>query len=236
MGLSLWVSKCRVGHSAVADLEQWLEGRVRPVCLSTSRWWKERSGWLGWSWAPGCPRVQWSQSTGEVGRELCVLVWRGWTTGIARSSVAQILPEGLLSGSQRSEFMWRFWDLWGRLDPECPLQVSSDFCKGMGWWTGEEAGRIKWLASSLTFQRWSLYNLPPLLVQIDLRYEAQNLEHFQCNFQNVTSVKFPTPLHPFVARDVLVETYEVRIWPCLFFIPAAPIKAFSLKGGYGSCL
>lgn len=25
------------------------------------------------------------------------------------------------------------------------------------------------------------------------------------------SVRFPTPLHPFVTRDVLVETYEVRI-------------------------
>nr|XP_045017013.1 uncharacterized aarF domain-containing protein kinase 2 isoform X2 [Jaculus jaculus] len=47
--------------------------------------------------------------------------------------------------------------------------------------------------------------------QIDLRYEARNLEHFQHNFQNVTSVKFPTPLHPFVTRDVLVETYEIFV-------------------------
>nr|XP_051691074.1 uncharacterized aarF domain-containing protein kinase 2 isoform X4 [Oryctolagus cuniculus] len=46
--------------------------------------------------------------------------------------------------------------------------------------------------------------------QIDLRYEAQNLERFQRNFRNVTSVKFPTPLRPFVTRDVMVETYEGR--------------------------
>ncbi|KAL4625060.1 putative aarF domain-containing protein kinase 2 [Arapaima gigas] len=44
--------------------------------------------------------------------------------------------------------------------------------------------------------------------QIDLRYEAQNFERFQVNFQNVDFVKFPTPLRPFVTRDILVETYE----------------------------
>ncbi|XP_027626320.1 uncharacterized aarF domain-containing protein kinase 2 [Tupaia chinensis] len=47
-----------------------------------------------------------------------------------------------------------------------------------------------------------------MVQQIDLRYEARNLEHFQHNFRNVKSVRFPTPLHPFVTRDVLVETYE----------------------------
>ncbi|XP_004677272.1 PREDICTED: uncharacterized aarF domain-containing protein kinase 2 [Condylura cristata] len=50
-----------------------------------------------------------------------------------------------------------------------------------------------------------------MVQQIDLRYEARNLEHFQCNFLNVSSVKFPTPLRPFVTRDVLVETYEESV-------------------------
>ncbi|XP_004594526.2 uncharacterized aarF domain-containing protein kinase 2 [Ochotona princeps] len=50
-----------------------------------------------------------------------------------------------------------------------------------------------------------------MVQQIDLRYEAHNLEHFQRNFRNVTSVKFPTPLRPFVTRDVLVETYEESV-------------------------
>ncbi|XP_073918067.1 uncharacterized aarF domain-containing protein kinase 2 isoform X3 [Castor canadensis] len=63
-------------------------------------------------------------------------------------------------------------------------------------------------------------HLIPVAVKIDLRYEAQNLEHFQCNFQNVTSVKFPTPLHPFVARDVLVETYEESV----------PVSSFQQAG------
>lgn len=50
-----------------------------------------------------------------------------------------------------------------------------------------------------------------MLQQIDLRYEAQNLEHFQNNFLHVRSVHFPTPLHPFVTSDVLVETYEESV-------------------------
>uniref|UniRef100_A0A8C5ZH17 AarF domain containing kinase 2 n=1 Tax=Marmota marmota marmota TaxID=9994 RepID=A0A8C5ZH17_MARMA len=54
-------------------------------------------------------------------------------------------------------------------------------------------------------------HLIPVAVKIDLRYEARNLEHFQCNFRDVTSVKFPTPLRPFVTRDVLVETYEESV-------------------------
>ncbi|XP_051007634.1 uncharacterized aarF domain-containing protein kinase 2 [Acomys russatus] len=50
-----------------------------------------------------------------------------------------------------------------------------------------------------------------MVQQIDLRYEARNLEHFQHNFQNMTSVKFPTPLHPLITRDILVETYEESV-------------------------
>nr|KAF6337747.1 aarF domain containing kinase 2 [Pipistrellus kuhlii] len=55
------------------------------------------------------------------------------------------------------------------------------------------------------------HHLIPVAVKIDLRYEARNLEHFQSNFLNVKSVRFPTPLHPFVTRDVLVETYEESV-------------------------
>lgn len=45
--------------------------------------------------------------------------------------------------------------------------------------------------------------------QIDLRFEARNMEHFRDNFRDVDFVKFPTPLRPFVTRSVLVETFEV---------------------------
>ncbi|XP_045711520.1 uncharacterized aarF domain-containing protein kinase 2 isoform X2 [Phyllostomus hastatus] len=63
---------------------------------------------------------------------------------------------------------------------------------------------IKWLSLPEIVEEFEKL----MVQQIDLRYEARNLEHFQCNFLNVTSVRFPTPLHPFVTRDVLVETYE----------------------------
>uniref|UniRef100_A0A8C4Z354 ABC1 atypical kinase-like domain-containing protein n=1 Tax=Gadus morhua TaxID=8049 RepID=A0A8C4Z354_GADMO len=44
--------------------------------------------------------------------------------------------------------------------------------------------------------------------QIDLRFEATNIEKFRENFQDVEYVKFPTPLRPFVTRSILVETFE----------------------------
>lgn len=66
---------------------------------------------------------------------------------------------------------------------------------------------IKWLSLPEIVEEFEKL----MVQQIDLRYEAQNLEHFQCNFLNVKSVRFPTPLHPFVTRDVLVETYEESV-------------------------
>ncbi|KAM6291352.1 putative aarF domain-containing protein kinase 2 isoform 2-T2 [Porphyrio hochstetteri] len=47
-----------------------------------------------------------------------------------------------------------------------------------------------------------------MIQQIDLRYEARNLERFRQNFLGVDFVKFPTPLRPLVTSDVLVETFE----------------------------
>ncbi|KAI5100275.1 hypothetical protein C0J45_9261, partial [Silurus meridionalis] len=44
--------------------------------------------------------------------------------------------------------------------------------------------------------------------QIDLRFEAKNMEKFKNNFKDLEYVKFPTPLRPFVTSTVLVETYE----------------------------
>nr|XP_006820386.1 PREDICTED: uncharacterized aarF domain-containing protein kinase 2-like [Saccoglossus kowalevskii] len=44
--------------------------------------------------------------------------------------------------------------------------------------------------------------------QIDLRYEAKNLERFNVNFSDVSCVKFPKPIRPYVRKDVMVETYE----------------------------
>ncbi|CAH2276559.1 Hypothetical predicted protein [Pelobates cultripes] len=44
--------------------------------------------------------------------------------------------------------------------------------------------------------------------QMDLRYEARNLELFQQKFERVGYIKFPSPLRPLVTRNILVETYE----------------------------
>lgn len=44
--------------------------------------------------------------------------------------------------------------------------------------------------------------------QIDLRFEARNLETFQQKFEKTDFIKFPTPLRPFVTRNILVETFE----------------------------
>ncbi|XP_032131699.1 uncharacterized aarF domain-containing protein kinase 2 isoform X1 [Sapajus apella] len=66
---------------------------------------------------------------------------------------------------------------------------------------------IKWLSLPEIVEEFEKL----MVQQIDLRYEAQNLEHFQVNFRNVKAVKFPTPLRPFVTREVLVETYEESV-------------------------
>ncbi|XP_069619363.1 uncharacterized aarF domain-containing protein kinase 2 isoform X1 [Ranitomeya imitator] len=44
--------------------------------------------------------------------------------------------------------------------------------------------------------------------QIDLRFEARNLETFQEKFEKMDFIKFPTPLRPFVTRNIMVETFE----------------------------
>lgn len=56
--------------------------------------------------------------------------------------------------------------------------------------------------------------------QIDLSIEAQNLEAFGRNFEDVPSVRFPVPIRPFVSEHVLVETFEEGE-PMLKFTQAA---------------
>ncbi|KAL2093880.1 hypothetical protein ACEWY4_011192 [Coilia grayii] len=71
-----------------------------------------------------------------------------------------------------------------------------------------------WLLNCLPGVKW--LSLPEIVEefeklmtkQIDLRYEARNIERFRENFRDVNYVKFPIPLRPFVTRTVLVETYE----------------------------
>ncbi|XP_043825272.1 uncharacterized aarF domain-containing protein kinase 2 [Dromiciops gliroides] len=66
---------------------------------------------------------------------------------------------------------------------------------------------IKWLSLTEIVEEFEKL----MVQQIDLRYEARNLECFQHNFLDVNFVRFPTPLQPFVTRDVLVETFEESV-------------------------
>ena len=46
------------------------------------------------------------------------------------------------------------------------------------------------------------------LPQVDLSLEAQHLLQFNLNFRNDSNIRFPLPVYPFVAPQVLVETFE----------------------------
>ncbi|KAF8067109.1 ABC1 family protein [Scenedesmus sp. PABB004] len=48
----------------------------------------------------------------------------------------------------------------------------------------------------------------PLQEQLDLSVEAAHLDRFARNFKSWRNVKFPTPIHPLVRPDVLVESFE----------------------------
>lgn len=65
--------------------------------------------------------------------------------------------------------------------------------------------------------------------QIDLRTEAENLELFQENFADVSTVTFPKPLRPFVKKRVLVETLEEGIPMIEFIGTSGEIYANDLK-------
>ncbi|KAL0049468.1 hypothetical protein WJX82_003073 [Trebouxia sp. C0006] len=48
----------------------------------------------------------------------------------------------------------------------------------------------------------------PLQEQVDLSLEAQNLWQFNYNFRHDDRIRFPLPIYPLVAPQVLVETFE----------------------------
>ncbi|XP_053110729.1 uncharacterized aarF domain-containing protein kinase 2 isoform X2 [Hemicordylus capensis] len=63
---------------------------------------------------------------------------------------------------------------------------------------------LKWLSLTEIVEEFEKL----MIQQIDLRYEARNLERFRRNFCDVDYVKFPIPLRPLVTRNILVETFE----------------------------
>ncbi|XP_019370965.1 PREDICTED: uncharacterized aarF domain-containing protein kinase 2 isoform X2 [Gavialis gangeticus] len=91
------------------------------------------------------------------------------------------------------------------LHPGLVHQVQMDlFLMKMGSQIIELLPGVKWLSLTEIVEEFEKL----MIYQTDLRYEAKNLERFQQNFLGMDFVKFPTPLHPFVTRNILMETFE----------------------------
>uniref|UniRef100_A0A7M4FJF9 AarF domain containing kinase 2 n=1 Tax=Crocodylus porosus TaxID=8502 RepID=A0A7M4FJF9_CROPO len=94
------------------------------------------------------------------------------------------------------------------LHPGLVHQVQMDlFLMKMGSQIIELLPGVKWLSLTEIVEEFEKL----MIYQTDLRYEARNLERFQQNFLGMDFVKFPTPLHPFVTRNILMETFEVFV-------------------------
>ncbi|XP_035520644.1 uncharacterized aarF domain-containing protein kinase 2 [Morone saxatilis] len=91
------------------------------------------------------------------------------------------------------------------LHPGVRMQVEMDLLlMKAGCWLLHCLPGLKWLSLSEIVEEFEKL----MTKQIDLRFEARNIERFRDNFRNVDYVKFPTPLRPFVTRTILVETFE----------------------------
>ncbi|CAF94515.1 unnamed protein product, partial [Tetraodon nigroviridis] len=91
------------------------------------------------------------------------------------------------------------------IHPGVKRQVEMDLLlMKMGGWLLHCLPGLKWLSLFEIVEEFEKL----MTKQIDLRFEAHNIERFRENFRNVDYVKFPTPLQPFVTRTVLVETFE----------------------------
>ncbi|XP_066580502.1 uncharacterized aarF domain-containing protein kinase 2 [Amia ocellicauda] len=91
------------------------------------------------------------------------------------------------------------------LHPGIARQVHLDLLlMKVGSWLIDCLPGLKWLSLPEVVDEFEKL----MTQQIDLRYEARNIERFKENFREVDYVKFPTPLRPFVTRNILVETFE----------------------------
>nr|XP_006001291.1 PREDICTED: uncharacterized aarF domain-containing protein kinase 2 isoform X2 [Latimeria chalumnae] len=94
------------------------------------------------------------------------------------------------------------------LHPGIAYQVQMDlWLMKIGSWAIGLLPGLKWLSLTEIVEEFEKL----MTRQIDLRNEAQNMERFHENFQDVDFVKFPTPLRPFITRNILVETFEVFV-------------------------
>ncbi|XP_068459276.1 uncharacterized aarF domain-containing protein kinase 2 [Clinocottus analis] len=89
-----------------------------------------------------------------------------------------------------------------------------------GSWLLQCLPGLKWLSLCEVVEEFEKL----MIKQIDLRFEARNIERFQENFRNVDYVKFPTTLRPFVTRTILVETFEESVPVSNFLSPEVPLE------------
>ncbi|XP_045894290.1 uncharacterized aarF domain-containing protein kinase 2 isoform X2 [Micropterus dolomieu] len=91
------------------------------------------------------------------------------------------------------------------IHPGIRMQVEMDLLlMKAGSWLLHCLPGLKWLSLCEIVEEFEKL----MTKQIDLRFEARNIERFRDNFRDVDYVKFPTPLRPFVTRTILVETFE----------------------------
>ncbi|XP_007903289.1 uncharacterized aarF domain-containing protein kinase 2 isoform X2 [Callorhinchus milii] len=103
------------------------------------------------------------------------------------------------------------------LHPGIEHQVALDLIiMKAGSWLLSLLPKLKWLRLPEVIEEFEIL----MRRQIDLRYEAENLERFRENFKDVESVRFPMPLRPFVTKRVLVETFEEE-WIAELFLAHA---------------
>uniref|UniRef100_A0A8C6S4F7 AarF domain containing kinase 2 n=1 Tax=Neogobius melanostomus TaxID=47308 RepID=A0A8C6S4F7_9GOBI len=179
-----------------------LHVRVRPHAWSHTKQCLRRA--FGEEWK----RVFVFESKEPVGSGCVAQVYRGWARADRR----------LWSGRSEDEMGETGWKEEDKhtegtlipvaikvVHPGVRRQVETDLLlMKIGSWIIDHLPGLKWLSLSEIVEEFEKL----MTKQIDLRFEAKNIEHFRHNFRDVDYVKFPTPLRPFVTRTILVETFE----------------------------
>uniref|UniRef100_A0A8C3ACE8 AarF domain containing kinase 2 n=1 Tax=Cyclopterus lumpus TaxID=8103 RepID=A0A8C3ACE8_CYCLU len=213
-----------------------LHVRVRPHTWAHTKQCLRRAFGEGWR------EVLMFESKEPVGSGCVAQVYRGWAKAdqvedpAFQSLVEEMEKEDLLEaweipglgGVARS--LWHLWR--GKKEHLIPVaikvihpgirkQVEIDILlMKAGSWLLQCLPGLKWLSLCEVVEEFEKL----MIKQIDLRFEARNIERFQENFRNVDYVKFPTTLRPFVTRTVLVETFEESVPVSDFLNPEIPLE------------
>ncbi|XP_019370966.1 PREDICTED: uncharacterized aarF domain-containing protein kinase 2 isoform X3 [Gavialis gangeticus] len=137
-------------------------------------------------------------------------LWLQLLLKATQSSGPTFIKLGQWASTRRDLFSEEFCTKFSKLHvkvlhPGLVHQVQMDlFLMKMGSQIIELLPGVKWLSLTEIVEEFEKL----MIYQTDLRYEAKNLERFQQNFLGMDFVKFPTPLHPFVTRNILMETFE----------------------------